>query len=193
MNCHKNATFAANNPLKELTRQVTPRRAEFSHRSHAGNDCTSCHALQKGGVNVSHPSHPNCCQCHTGADVMPQMINCEGCHSASKNAGRPPSKIHDFSHKTHNTDPRNGKSTQCSQCHINTEQAGSLRAIRAPPMAACVQCHDGSDPGAPHPTIAGVNGSGAFHFSTCLKCHLSGSIKNVPLPPSHPVVAEDAQ
>ncbi len=193
VNCHKNATFSANNPLKELTRQVTPRRAEFSHKSHTGNDCTSCHALQKGGVSVAHPSHPNCCQCHTGADVMPQMNNCEACHSATKNAGRPPSKIHDFSHKTHNTDPRNGASTQCTQCHINTEQAATLRGIRAPPMAACVQCHDGSDPGKPHPSIPGVNGSGAFHFSTCLKCHLPGSIQNVPLPPDHPVVAEDGQ
>lgn len=190
VNCHKSATFSKGNPLKELTRQVTPRRAEFSHRSHAGNACTNCHGLQKGGVTVSHPSHPNCCQCHTKPDLVPQMNNCEACHSATKNAGRPPSKIHDFSHKTHNTDPRNGRSTECSQCHINTEQADTLRGIRAPPMAACVQCHDGSDPGAPHPSIAGVNGSGAFHFSSCLKCHLPGSIQNVPLPPSHPVVAE---
>ena len=188
-NCHQTAAFEANNALKELTRQVTPRRAEFSHKAHAGNDCTSCHAFRKGGVSVSHPSHPNCCECHTQPEMLPSMNNCEACHSASKNAGRPPSKIHDFSHKTHNTDSRNGKSMTCGQCHINTEQSGSLRSIKAPPMAACVQCHDGSDPSKPHPSIAGVNGSGAFHFSACLKCHLPGSIKGVPLPPGHPTTA----
>jgi hypothetical protein len=188
-NCHKSASFSANNPLKELTRQVTPRRAEFSHKAHEGTACTNCHALQKGGVSVAHPSHPNCCECHTQPELLPQMTSCEACHSAAKNAGRPPSKIHDFSHKTHNTDPRNGNSTECKQCHMNTEQATSLRGIKAPPMSSCVSCHDGSDPGAPHPSIPNANGSGAFHFSSCLKCHLPGSIQNVPLPPGHPTDA----
>jgi hypothetical protein len=188
-NCHKSASFSANNPLKELTRQVTPRRAEFSHKAHEGTACTNCHALQRGGVTVEHPSHPNCCECHTQPELLPQMTSCEACHSAAKNAGRPPSKIHDFSHKTHNTDPRNGKSTECKQCHVNTEQAQTLRGINAPPMSSCVSCHDGSDPGAPHPTIPNANGSGAFHFSSCLKCHLPGSIQNVPLPPGHPTDA----
>ncbi len=191
-NCHKSASFTANNPLKDLTRQVTPRRAEFSHKAHAGNACTSCHALQKGGVSVAHPSHPNCCECHTQPDVMPSMTSCESCHAASKNAGRPPSKIHDFSHKTHNTDPRNGTSMECSQCHTNAEAAQTLRGIRGPPMSSCVSCHDGSDPGAPHPTIPNATGSGAFHFSSCLKCHVAGSIKNVPLPADHPTDAPPA-
>ena len=188
VNCHKNTTFSANNPLKELTRQVTPRRAEFSHNTHSGTACTQCHTFVKGGERVTHPSHPNCCQCHTAADSVPQMNNCEACHAASKNAGRPPSKIHDFSHKTHNTDPRNGKSTDCEQCHTNTKSANTLRGIAAPPMSSCVACHDGSDPGAPHPTIPGVNGSGAFLFTACLRCHLAGSIQGVPLPQGHPTV-----
>ena len=189
VNCHKSASFSANNPLKELSRQVTPRRAEFSHQSHAGNSCTKCHALQKGGISVAHPSHPNCCECHTQPELLPQMTSCEACHSAAKNAGRPASKIHGFSHQDHNTDPRDGKSTLCVNCHTNTEQASSLRAIQAPPMSSCVSCHDGSNPSAPHPSIPGANGSGAFHFSSCLKCHLPGSIQNVPLPPGHPTDA----
>ena len=189
VNCHQSASFSANNPLKELSRQVTPRRAEFSHQSHAGNSCTKCHALQKGGISVAHPSHPNCCECHTQPELLPQMTSCEACHSAAKNAGRPASKIHGFSHQDHNTDPRDGKSTLCVNCHTNTEQASSLRAIQAPPMSSCVSCHDGSNPSAPHPSIPGANGSGAFHFSSCLKCHLPGSIQNVPLPPGHPTDA----
>lgn len=189
VNCHKNTAFSANNPLKELTRQVTPRRAEFSHSTHSGTSCTQCHAFIKGGERVAHPSHPNCCQCHTAADSVPQMNNCEACHAAGKNAGRPPSKIHDFSHKTHNTDPRNGKSTDCEQCHSNTKSATTLRGIAAPPMSSCVACHDASDPSQPHPSIPGVNGSGAFHFTACLKCHLAGSIQGVPLPQGHPTEA----
>ena len=190
--CHKNTAFSANNPLKELTRQVTPRRAEFSHKSHADTSCTKCHGFVKGGESVTHPSHPNCCECHVAAEMVPQMNSCEACHSASKNAGRPPSKIRDFSHKLHNTDTRNGKSTDCLQCHINTTAATTLRAIPAPPMASCVQCHDGSDPGKPHPSIPDANGSGAFHFTSCLKCHVEGSIMGVPLPPGHPTEAAPA-
>jgi hypothetical protein len=188
-NCHKNSAFAANNPLKELGRQVTPRKAEFSHKSHASTSCTECHALQKGGETVAHPSHPNCCQCHTQPELAPQMNNCEACHSAATNAGRPPSKIHDFSHKVHNIDSRNGKAMTCAQCHVNTDLATTLRALRSPPMSSCVQCHDGSDPNKPHPTIPGANGSGAFHFTACLKCHIAGSIQGVPLPPGHPTDA----
>lgn len=188
-NCHKNASFSANNPLKELSRQVTPRKAEFSHNTHSGSSCTECHALIKGGEKVAHPSHPNCCQCHVGGQVVPQMNSCEACHASSKNAGRPPSKVHDFSHKTHNSDPRNGQSTSCEQCHTNTKSSTSLRSIAAPPMSSCVACHDGSDPGKPHPTIQGVNGSGAFHFSACLKCHIAGSIAGVPPPQGHPTEA----
>jgi hypothetical protein len=187
VNCHTEAAFKAKNPVKELTRQVTPRKAEFSHASHidSGN-CQSCHAFVKAGEKVTHPSHPNCCQCHADGAVQPQMNNCQGCHSESKNAGRPPSKIHDFSHKTHREDPRNGASLDCNSCHINTANAKTLRSIPTPPMSTCVQCHDGSDPGQPHPTLPGIKGSGAFSFTQCLKCHIPGSIKGVPLPPSHP-------
>jgi hypothetical protein len=191
-NCHKTAQFSANNALKPLDRIVTPRKAEFSHKSHASSACTECHAFQKGGETVAHPSHPNCCQCHTQAEMVPQMNNCEACHSATQNAGRPPSKVHDFSHKVHNTDPRNGKSMDCGQCHVNTTAATTLRAISAPPMSSCVQCHDGSDPSKPHPTIPGATGSGAFHFSECLRCHKAGSIQGVPLPPGHPTDAAPA-
>jgi hypothetical protein len=188
-NCHVNASFSANNALKELTRQVTPRKAEFSHNSHSSSSCTECHRFIKGGLKVSNPSHPNCCQCHTDAAVQPTMNNCQGCHSASKNAGRPPSKIHSFTHKVHNTDPRNGKSTECTQCHVNVTASKTLRTIPAPPMATCVGCHDGSDPGQAHPSIANATGSGAFHFSSCLKCHLAGSIAGVALPEGHPTDA----
>lgn len=192
VSCHKSAAFKQKNPLKELGRQSTPLKAEFSHASHAeggpGN-CAQCHQFIKAGVEVTHPSHPNCCECHTKPDNAPLMQDCQGCHSAAKNAGRPPSKIHSFSHKSHREDPRNGQSMQCGQCHINIQQAKTLRTIAAPPMGACVQCHDGSDPGQPHPSIPSVSGSGAFHFSSCLKCHKAGSIKGVPLPASHPTDA----
>jgi hypothetical protein len=188
-NCHASAGFKAQNALRELTRQVTPRKAEFSHKSHLngrGNDCTSCHEFVKGGISVSHPSHPNCCECHTKGGIEPPMANCQGCHNAALNVSRPASKIHDFSHKMHNTDPRTGASTQCTQCHVNTQEAASLRTIRIPPMASCVQCHDGSDPSKPNPQNPQWRGTGAFHFSSCMKCHLPGSINGVPLPPSHP-------
>jgi hypothetical protein len=185
-NCHKNAEFSKNNPIKELTRLATPRKAEFSHAKHDGTACTACHALQRGGETVAHPSHPNCCQCHTDGTVVPQMVNCEACHSANLNAGRPKSKIHDFSHKEHNIDTRNGKSMECVQCHVNTANATTLATIAAPPMSSCVQCHDGSDPNQPHPSIPGVNGSGAFHFTACLRCHTEGSIKGIAPPPGHP-------
>jgi hypothetical protein len=188
-NCHVNASFSANNPLKELGRQVTPRKSEFSHASHSSSSCTECHRFLKGGDQVAHPSHPNCCQCHTDAAMQPTMNNCQGCHSASRNAGRAPSKIHSFTHKAHNTDPRNGKSTECSQCHLNVNASRTLRTIPTPPMASCVGCHDGTDPGQPHPSIPDATGSGAFHFSSCLKCHLAGSISGVALPAGHPTDA----
>jgi hypothetical protein len=185
-NCHKNAQFSKSNPLKELTRLVTPRKAEFSHQKHDGTACTECHALQRGGESVAHPSHPNCCQCHSDGSVQPRMGDCAACHAASLNAGRPRSKIHSFSHKSHNIDTRNGRSMDCVQCHVNTAAATSLRTIAAPPMSSCVQCHDGSDPNQAHPTIPGVNGSGAFHFTACLRCHTAGSIRGVALPAGHP-------
>jgi hypothetical protein len=185
-NCHQSSSFTKNNPLKELGRQVTPRKAEFSHKTHDGSACTECHAMQKAGAFVSHPSHPNCCQCHSDGTVQPTMNRCESCHSASQSAGRPRSKVHSFSHKSHNVDPRNGRSMECTQCHVNTAFASSLRTLAAPPMSSCVGCHDGSEPGKPHPTIPGVNGSGAFHFTACLRCHIPGSIQGVPPPPGHP-------
>ncbi len=192
-NCHQTAKFVAANPLRELTRQVTPKKAEFSHRSHLAKnlDCTSCHGFVKGGDSVSHPSHPNCCECHAGNGmngkvVQPTMNKCGECHSASKGAGRAPSKIHSFSHKTHNTDPRTSASMSCKQCHVNTAQANTLRQIQIPPMPVCVECHDGSDPNQPNPKNPAWRGTGAFHFSTCLKCHIAGSINSLPLPPSHP-------
>jgi hypothetical protein len=195
-NCHKAAQFAAKNPLRELTRQVTPRKAEFSHKSHldpAGTavrkmgqktDCVSCHEMKKGGDVVTHPSHPNCCECHTKPSVQPQMANCGACHSAGRFVQRPPSKIHDFSHKKHREDPRTGNSMQCGQCHVNTQLAVSLRTIRIPEMGTCVQCHNGLGPDVTGPD--GLKGAGTFHFSQCLKCHIPGSIQGIPLPPSHP-------
>jgi hypothetical protein len=201
-NCHDSAKFAKKNPVKELTRQVTPRKAEFSHKSHMdpkrGTDCTSCHAMLRGGLSVGIPSHPNCCQCHAGAGlngkvVEPTMNKCGSCHDTSKNAGRPPSKIHDFSHKVHQEDPRiPGTSTTCVQCHQNMIEATTLRSIRIPPMPVCVQCHDGSDPNKPNPNNPAWRGTGAFHFSSCLKCHIAGSINGAPLPPGHPPPTEVA-
>jgi hypothetical protein len=194
-NCHESAAFVAKNPLRELGRQVTPRKAEFSHKTHVTGralDCTQCHEFVKGGVSVSHPSHPNCCQCHStstekGKGVQPAMNQCGTCHVAGKGAGRPPSKIHSFSHKTHNTDPRTSASMACKQCHVNAGEAATLRGIRSPPMPVCVECHDGSDPNQPNPRNAQWRGTGAFHFSSCLKCHIAGSITvGSALPPSHP-------
>lgn len=185
--CHKSASFSEAPPLKELTRVVTPRKAEFSHFTHLApngdavkkfgqkNDCTSCHSFVKGGVSVSHPSHPNCCECHTKPDVSPKMTECASCHTQGRNVSRPPSKIHDFSHKTHNTDPRTGKGIECRQCHVNGHEATTIGSIQIPPMAVCVQCHNGTVPA-------------AFHFTNCMRCHIPGSIQGVPLPPSHPPV-----
>jgi hypothetical protein len=197
-NCHTSTKFAKSNPLRELTRQVTPRKSEFSHRAHLdpkkNTDCTSCHAVMKGGDVMGHPSHPNCCQCHAGSGsggkvAQPTMNKCGECHNTAKNAGRPPSKIHSFSHKAHKEDPRTSSSTSCQTCHVNMISAGSLRQIQAPPMPVCVQCHDGSDPTQPNPNNPAQRGTGAFHFSSCLKCHISGSISGTPLPPSHPTEA----
>ncbi len=194
-NCHKANIFQKRPPLRELTRQVTPRKAEFSHRSHLdakkGTDCTSCHSVLRGGLVIGHPSHPNCCQCHSGPGLNgkiaePHMNKCGSCHDTAKNAGRPPSTIHDFSHKMHREDPRTHTSVACQQCHINMVQATTLRQIRIPPMPVCLQCHDGSDPNKPNPKNPAWSGTGAFNFTACLKCHLPGSIQNRPLPPGHP-------
>jgi hypothetical protein len=190
-NCHTSAKFSKKNELRELTRQVTPRKAEFSHKSHMdpkkGTDCTSCHTVRKGGDSIGIPSHPNCCQCHAGPGLngkiaQPTMNKCGSCHDTSKSSGRPPSKIHDFLHSKHRDDPRNNTSMSCQQCHANMAEAATLRQIRIPPMPVCVQCHDGS----------AWKGTGAFHFSSCLKCHIAGSIDGAPLPPGHPPPTEVA-
>jgi Cytochrome c7 and related cytochrome c len=187
VNCHKTAQFKADNPLKELNARttVTPFRSEFSHAAHvnAGN-CTSCHAFVKAGLQVEHPSHPNCCQCHTDAAVQPTMNNCAGCHNESRFAGRRVSKLHDFSHKNHREDPRTGMSTECTQCHVNTNGAKNLRQIPAPPMHTCVGCHDGTEPGEPHPTLAGMNGSGAFSYTACNRCHSQSMLNKLAAVPA---------
>jgi hypothetical protein len=191
-NCHQSAAFQKNNPLRELTRQITPRKAEFSHKRHSDKDCTTCHQFVRAGQAVSHPSHPNCCECHAGRVtpggqvVQPTMNKCGDCHTASLKAGRPPSKIHSFSHKNHNTDPRTQVSMACKQCHVNMESATTLNQIRAPPMPVCVECHDGSDPNQPNKNNPEWRGTGAFHFSSCMKCHIPGSIKDALLPKVEP-------
>jgi hypothetical protein len=186
VNCHVNAQFKADNPLKELNARtaVTPFRSEFSHAAHPG-DCISCHRFLKAGAEVEHPSHPNCCQCHTDKAIQPTMNQCGSCHNESRFAGRPTSKIHDFSHKNHREDPRTGMSVGCTECHVNTSLAKTLRQIPTPPMHTCVGCHDGSDPSQPHPTIAGVKGSGAFSYTACSRCHTAAMLKKLPTPASH--------
>ena len=47
--------------------------------------------------------------------IKPQMRSCGECHNTAKNAGRPPSKIHSFSHKQHKEDPRTNASTTCGR------------------------------------------------------------------------------
>lgn len=180
--CHTAAEFKKDNALKDLGRQVTPRKAEFNHRLHLASggktqkklgekiDCTSCHKPKKKGQVVTHPSHPSCCACHTKADVEPKMSSCSSCHSQGRSVGRPASKIHSFLHNQNHMVDKDGSSMACTKCHVNGHEAKTLRQIQIPPMATCITCHDGEH---------------AWHFSSCLKCHKEGTM-SAPLPASHP-------
>lgn len=195
-NCHESARFAKPNPLRALERVVTPRKAQFSHKAHLQRqrdlDCTSCHAVQKGGAVMGHASHPSCCRCHAtgstaarGKAAEPAMDQCTACHREDESAGRRVPLIQGFSHKDHREDPRTGRTTSCRLCHVNMKWARSLATIEAPPMATCVVCHDGSDPTRPNPRDPAQRGTGAFHFSACLRCHVPGKIAGMRAPLSH--------
>ena len=183
VNCHLNAEMSKGNPLKELTRQVTPRKAEFNHSLHvdpAGKvakqfpkkvSCKSCHKVKGGGKAVTHPSHSNCCQCHTRDAVTPKMSDCSSCHSQGRGVSRPDSKIHSFTHKPEHMKNVDGTSRGCTECHVNGAQAKTIRQIQIPPMGSCTGCH---------------NGEQAFSAADCLKCHVTGMLGGM-LPASHPV------
>ena len=181
VNCHTSMEMRKGNPLKDLGRQVTPRKAAFNHKQHliakgsarkkTGKklDCTSCHKPKKKGKIVTNPSHPNCCQCHTDDKLEVQMKNCSQCHSQSKAVKRPVSKIHSFTHAKHHMVSKEGESMRCSTCHTNGHMAKTIRQIKVPPMSSCVGCHDGNH---------------TWHFSSCLKCHKEGTMAG-PIPKSH--------
>lgn len=183
VNCHKSAEMSKGNPLKELGRQVTPRKSEFNHNLHADPagkvakqfpkkvSCKSCHKVKAAGKRVTHPSHPNCCQCHTRESVKPKMSDCSACHSESRRVSRPESKIHSFTHRPDHMKNPDGTSRGCTECHVNGAQAKSIRQIKIPPMGSCTGCH---------------NGDLAFSAADCLKCHKEGMLGGM-MPASHPV------
>lgn len=185
-NCHIETKFTEQPPLKEQTGKDAPLRTEFSHKLHLDprqrvkqkfkfkKDCTFCHTFIRGGEKVALPNHAQCCECHTKADVEPNINDCAGCHSRPRWHAKKKSTIKNFSHADHSIDPRTGQSLDCLRCHAAVPKAKTVKQITWPVMATCVDCHAGEV---------------AFDYSNCLKCH-AADIGDKPIPESHKAATE---
>lgn len=132
--------------------------ASFSHERHLDFDlmedqvgfhvsCTDCHALDEKG-QLQRPDHAVCGRCHApeaSPPGAPTMAQCQECHVERR---AQPSRLRTFivgdlrfRHANHRQD-RTGKTIGCAECHTETRAVSETGGHEAPPMAACVACHD---------------------------------------------------
>jgi len=133
--------------------------SKFSHANHLDDAameravgfhvaCADCHEVDRDG-RPGAATHGACARCHAeevGLPDAPAMGTCAGCHTQTT-AARVPRQliVRDlvFDHAAHRTDAR-GAAITCATCHTQTRTASSALAHPAPPIAACVECHDDS-------------------------------------------------
>lgn len=133
--------------------------SRFSHASHLDDAaieravgfhvaCADCHEVDRDG-RPGPATHGACARCHAaevGLPDAPAMSGCAACH-ASATAARVPRQliVRDlrFDHASHRADAR-GTAIACATCHQRTRTAESSLDHQAPPIAACVECHDDS-------------------------------------------------
>jgi c(7)-type cytochrome triheme protein len=180
-NCHSETTITRRSPLKPQSGDAAPLRTEFDHYLHLDpgqrvrkqfgfeKDCTFCHAFADGGRRVTLPQHAQCCECHTKADVEPNIVDCAKCHTRPASQANPASKVRKFSHADHKLDPATGATLPCLRCHFEVPAARDIPHLQLPKMATCVECHQGEI---------------AFSYADCLKCHDKG-IEAQLVPASH--------
>ncbi len=110
--------------------------------------CADCHEVDREG-RPGAASHGACARCHAaevGLPDAPTMAACDACHTAGT-AARVPRQliVRDltFDHAPHRADAR-GAAIGCATCHTRSRAAESSLGHTAPPIAACVECHDDS-------------------------------------------------
>ena len=134
--------------------------AEFDHKKHLDFSamekavgfhvsCSDCHQADAAGAEL--PGHQACARCHAAEaapEGAPPMTRCGGCHVERP---RQPSRRRQliagdlrFRHSDHHSD-RRGDLIRCVECHVDTAEQSETGAHPAPPIAACVRCHDDSD------------------------------------------------
>lgn len=180
-NCHTDIAITQKVDLKEQNTAQAPLRTVFDHQLHLNpkqrvkdrfgfsKDCSFCHEFVKGGEKVLLPQHAQCCECHTKADVEPNINDCAGCHQRPASEKNPQSMVRKFSHADHKLDPVSGKSLPCLRCHFDVPKAKTISQLQLPKMETCVECHEGEI---------------AFSYADCLKCHDKG-IETRLIPASH--------
>lgn len=159
--CHVavDPTGATPSPLRAYpaTDGVRAEPSRFSHAVHLDRPameaavgfnvaCADCHEVDGAGRPTT-AGHRACARCHAdevGLPEAPAMSRCADCHVAGATARTPRRLIvRDvrFDHGRHATDAR-GAAVRCSTCHLGGGADDADRRLPAPPLAACVACHD---------------------------------------------------
>lgn len=161
--CHRavDPTGAGPSPLRPYPAidGVRALPSRFSHARHLDDAaieravgfhvaCVDCHELDREG-RPGPATHGACARCHAEEVSLPDapaMPACADCH-LDATAARVPRQliVRDvrFDHAAHRADAR-GTAIGCATCHQKTRAADSSLGHEAPPIAACVECHDDS-------------------------------------------------
>lgn len=154
--CHPRTGDAALVPLPRVDSYVAMPSA-FDHRLHLDADrleaavgfhlgCSDCHPRDAAGPTL--PSHPACARCHADEVALargPRMAACTACHRDAAAAPRHAQTLIvgdlRFDHAPHQRTSR-GDLITCTACHGGAATTAARRAMPAPTIAACVECHD---------------------------------------------------
>ncbi len=136
----------------------------FSHREHLakGMSCVSCHDAAVRSDSARDrliPPEARCAACHdiegarAGKKTEPPAA-CEACHPAFDATihRAPPASLFPraalhFSHAKHldrlRALPRTARDEECRTCHGSYAEVDLATRAQLPPMATCLDCHDG--------------------------------------------------
>ncbi len=136
--------------------------------------CADCH-VRDG--KLAPADHAACARCHAAearAGNAPPMEDCAGCHKKGVQQRTRARLIKGdlrFDHPRHQAD-RRGKAIKCEECHKQSGKSTSYADHAAPPVAACVNCHDDTD-----------RVPAELRMRTCETCHSQRTQKLTTLAP----------